>query len=124
MRNDLRDVMERWHNSDGFAASRLEECHDLLYTLAAAYMADHPADDAEPVTEEWLKAVLGEKMTYDMGFDFRVRFYVYSQPEIEYETGRGYEHCESSVDLPEAKTRGDVRRICAALGVPLASHVS
>lgn len=60
---------------------------------------DHPADDSEPVTEEWLSSVLG--------------------------TGASRAaHVLAVLDKYCAigflgRTRGDVRRLCATLGIDL-----
>jgi hypothetical protein len=45
--SELQDAMERWHNSGGFHACDESQCFEAVYTLAAAYMAEHP-DDAPP----------------------------------------------------------------------------
>ena len=87
------------------------ECIKDLFVLAQAYIAEHPADDDEPVTDEWLDSVFGtddslctewhdewgEKITWLDKFGL--------------------------VSIPMPKTRGDVRRLCRALGIELNESV-
>jgi hypothetical protein len=97
--------------------------YDLIVSL---YLAEHPADDAEPVTEEWLSSVVGRGATVRIGGGFTVSFYLSSPPDITYENGvpaHGYGYESGCTDLPSCPTRGDVRRLCYALGVPLKSQV-
>lgn len=77
------------------------------------------AEDSLPVTEEWLRSV---------GFtDDRVGCptlgALHIQPRAFQRPGRNDEYspyaCIRSLPIPNPKTRGDVRRLCAALGVKL-----
>lgn len=83
--------------------------------VAAAWLAEHPADDAEPVTEEWLRSV---------GFSSRP-----NNRWLQIRTPQGgrldcwmasplWEFHDEAVAIPQ--TRGDVRRLCTALGIDLA----
>lgn len=42
----LTEALERWHNSGGFHACDESQCFDAVYTLAAAYAAEHPPEDS------------------------------------------------------------------------------
>ena len=89
--------------------------------LAESYLAEHPADDAEPVTEEWLLSV-GFKRAEDDPVILvlpstdtgRAMTYVTIEPcELRLEADDG-----GSIWIGE-RTRGDVRRLCTALGIEL-----
>ena len=107
------------------------ERHDRdVGLLADAYLAEHPADEHEPVTEGWLRARgfadrPKERPTDDL---------VLVSPEGETghhlfwsENREGYDHNSwfygddylRAVNLLDRPTRGHVRRLCAALGVTL-----
>ncbi len=102
---------------------------DDAVEVCKAYLLEHPQDDEEPVTEEWLVSV-GAKKT---GMGGKCAFWLDEKGRdrcMVVEIGKG-----SSVVLlilidgekgkqpfyllPETKTRGDVRRLCKALGVEL-----
>lgn len=68
-------------------------------------LAEHPADDAEPVTDEWLESI-GHPTPPEPPQRGGHRWMVLVVD------GKG-----SSYRLPNAATRGDVRRLLAALKV-------
>jgi len=98
-----------------------------------AYLAEHQADDDEPITDEWLAAAGG---VFEDNPSPRVNGFVFVvQPETAEQPGYllrliegncpaelrntwrgGWEH---GVGLPMQRTRGDFRRLCEALGVEL-----
>lgn len=67
------------------------------FRCVQAYLAEHPADDMEPATHEWLDAVGVADVDIDGAWVRRC---------AEFEDG-----------ICGKWTRGDVRRLCAALGV-------
>lgn len=83
--------------------------------LADAYLAEHPEDDDEPTTEEWLR---------ESGF---VNYEGWPSSKIGLETLPGlylsWNSAENTFRLDECLcecfTRGDVRRLCSALGIEL-----
>ena len=91
-------------------------------TLAEAYLAEHPADDDEAIRPSWLvdlpctiratKDVVWASPWSENSLDERVRIVFTGTWVIQ---GEGM----TVVRIPAQKTRGDVRRLCAALGVPL-----
>ena len=102
-------------------------CRADTQTLAAAWLARHPADDREPVTAAWIDAVGGDD---ERGCGV-VAWPVGSLSKLcvgQYR-GTGAWHCwvrdghngEETVTLPQLTTRGQLRRLLAALGVPAAS---
>lgn len=88
--------------------------------LANAYLAEHPADEDEPVTEEWLRAI---------GFNDDKEFpgYVILLTECGYIECIGF---DGGVEWmlfgnelnPGPQTRGQVRLLCRALGIELKEH--
>lgn len=89
--------------------------HDAVTTVADAYLAEHPADSEQSVTEEWLRSVgfVAGRMPKDLALPPIVRGI--SLAGDEYWLVRTY-------PIPsdhEPKTRGHVRRLCSALGIPL-----
>jgi hypothetical protein len=97
-------------------------------TLLAKYgyerFAAVPADDGEPVTEEWLLD-LGFRECY--GFQYQ-RMVVLEEDslyiELNAKQGGGWtsQFLSDKRRLKQDVTRGDVLRLCAALGVPLPDH--
>lgn len=89
-----------------------------LWTLAQAYLAEHPADENEPITEEWLRSagfIWQSTDTYELhsgafGNDYLRYTKIAFRAGLWYANGLGCADC---------KTRGDVRRLCSALGIPL-----
>ena len=85
--------------------------------LVDAFMAEHPADDDETVTEEWLGRVGGVKSSeYAKAFrragsDDLYFFYAGRNP---FQSG-----LTRFFKMPVVETRGDVRRLCVALGIEL-----
>lgn len=95
--------------------------------LAHAYILDHPADDAEPVTEEWLRSVgfhdsryQGKRFSLQLG-DVRVCPPIADLGlwvGIMEDDGDFYSGAKA-IPQSHIRTRGDVRRLCAALGITL-----
>jgi hypothetical protein len=94
---------------------------DCCVSTARAYLAEHPADDGEPVTEEWLRDTFGphlascpwtryalhvatDKLARAVGWCPRRSGH---QPECL---------CINEWVVIERPTRGHVRRLLAALG--------
>lgn len=87
-------------------------------SLAGAYFAEHPADDAEPVTDDWLKSV-----------GFTIRGQCYGELACPPGETRWSLELDQFGALPVAsnehpfrnycKTRGEIRRLCSALGIEL-----
>ena len=118
--SELRAAAERLRGkgrASGYFGSHL---HCLDYkALATHYLAEHPADDAEPVTEDWLLSVGFTRNKIDQVILIleskdlgRAMTYITISPcELCIESDDG-----GSIWLGE-RTRGDVRTLCRALGV-------
>ncbi len=117
-----RVVMKHFHEDNSCPLLDVRDPENIrgdVLDVCEAWQADHPADDGEPTDANWLMAV---------GFSERV------DPIIEYFAipadgqelhlcgGRAYLDCKDAGDwaLPgHYRTRGHVRRLCAALGITL-----
>ncbi len=75
--------------------------------LAEAYLAEHPADDGEAVTAEWLESV--GFSDYGLLRDFQGGMWLGHVRCHELRTWR-----VGAIELPHIRTRGDVRRRAAA----------
>lgn len=83
--------------------------------LVTAYLAEHPADDDEPITERWLLSIgvqHAENTRYVLSQGKYERIWLYF-----WETGINAELAGGGEIV--FATRGDVRRLCAALGIDL-----
>lgn len=91
--------------------------------VARAWLAEHPADDGEPVSGEWLRSIGFTGPDGLLGI-------IYGEVELTTTTssrwlvGNPSEIHGESVYIPAPTTRGDVRRLCAALGVPAGGEVT
>lgn len=105
--------------------------------LAQAYLAEHREDDAELHTPEWLRSVGGLPDDNDSGEMFFRLYHLEPADRGSFVDGdyvhvgfcgdgsvfvECYDkggHSQEVVMIGYAKTRGDVRRLCAALGISL-----
>lgn len=131
MSDDIRAAAERvrrWSNGgesqrvvydftdevmDDFNYRMLENCATRdLKLLAAAYLAEHPADDDEPVDMDWFNSV---------GFAIEIDLFAVRGILSFFRNSKGWNvTVVNSVPVNRGDmTRGDVRRLCAALGVEL-----
>ena len=79
--------------------------------LAESYLAEHPADDAEPVTEEWLLSVGFKRHPFE-GMLHVIDGWM--------SMSIGQHEKNAFVNTPlRGKTRGDVRTLCRSLGIEL-----
>lgn len=94
--------------------------------IIAAYLAEHPADDETPIDREWL-ARLGCKRddwgsgTTDFtipsdGVQLDIRVWADEACGID---GIAYNQNDTGNVQVDVKTRGDVRRLCDAVGIKL-----
>lgn len=116
---------------------RLEDAN----VLANAHLTEHPADDDEPVTEEWLRSIGFKDWPEDNDDKHLFSLFIRANEEIGWECRLAYQTngfyavrmCDVDVHLGVAEsvelldsrnktvkvTRGDVRRLCAALKIEL-----
>ena len=101
--------------------------------VVAKYLVDHPADDEEPTEKDWL-AMAGFTVQFfpstgycaDIAIEERTGWWCFLRivvPSMECQLMQATPESTQSegVVLPKssAQTRGDVRRLCRALGVNL-----
>lgn len=106
-----------------FAAIGTDHCSDstidAIEAVVKAYLAEHPADDSDPVTVEWLKDEWGfygdDLITHRwISHSFRMYFIDRIGSGVVMFTG-GDKHY---------RTRGEVRRLCRGLGLLMNPHRS
>lgn len=108
-----------------------KDCETVILdamALAHAYLTEHPADEDEPVTEEWLRTIAHPNplSTRVYGFTIfacgiQVKVVPHRIREFEFQI----ELCQDdqNIALGKAKTRGQVRLLCRALGIELKEHL-
>ena len=96
---------------------------DDAYRVCRDWLTDHPSDDDEPVTEEWLElnatAYHGPIRQYSFGNISSLRVLFWPSHELRYESGWFVEAGPEMKPIADQRTRGDVRRLCRALGIEL-----
>ena len=107
-----------YQNSTSINSPRLQWDGDLW----AVYLAEHPADDDEPVTAEWLESV-GWEAYPDTGnrmWHSRSATLIMIDLRNPGETWLCHGSSAHGWDyITKSTTRGDVRRLCSALGIQL-----
>ncbi len=86
-----------------------------MMTISELCLSEHAADDWEPVTEDWLRSVGFKRESWHP-------FQLDCESEIDIQCGHDglvLGHRSDEWDVKRDPTRGDVRRLCAALGVTL-----
>jgi hypothetical protein len=136
--NDTRSAAERlrtltyhgqgvWRMPSGFGLDE-EDVNELRTEVAAAYLDEHPADDGEAVTEEWLLAVGFQKHEWHPS---KVTFVRADALDIGlWNVDDGWkamvlmsEHSASCIRRG-LRTRGEVRRLCQCLGIELTKEAT
>jgi|SRR5579864_1713139 len=126
--DDIRAAAERLRRHSKPSYNPDEGWHpDDRKLVADAYLAANPADDDEPVTEEWLGLLPG--LVVDPGSRDSTLIQTSGDTYLVIESDRSmaiqqgmYDDRDSQyipVRAFECATRGAVRRLCACLGVPL-----
>lgn len=93
--------------------------------LAKGWLAEHPADDGEPVTADWLLSAgfvadeYGQHVReVQIGYDCNV-VGLYTPNLVGWLVYDSLGSGENEVSIGGLPTRGHVRRMCAALGITL-----
>lgn len=86
--------------------------------LAESWLAEHPTDDDEPVTEEWLR-LIGAKDEVDGKINGEDVYDLYIGPARWCVFSSGGQLLIDHHGEWRLKTRGDVLRFCAALGIKI-----
>ena len=114
----LRDIWLPKHAGSVEMAMECEAISDIHETLQTAIDAARAQakDDAMPVDEEWLKRMKWKRREHTNALFLCVypgRLFIDWSPD----SGMMFIRTSTCDELPHIKTRGDVRRLLAALGV-------
>lgn len=89
-----------------------------LEDLCKAWLKEHPDDEGEPITTEWLLSAGAIPWKDNYAFlSSGLRLRIWFRPHYERWLVMA-EQDDSDVILGNYKTRGDIRRLCKALEVP------
>ncbi len=139
-------LLEQWSGGNwtcrcdpDFSADQCENCRlsDEICDVTQAYLAEHKADDDTPVTWEWLKAVSHDWIAKEIDGSFFgwASFFLVNDKDHQVRLDIVWDGSEygvtdlvslekhngdsQAVELVNSwvKTRGDVRRLCRALGI-------
>jgi hypothetical protein len=124
--DELRTEAEQYIRQDSVGLTPSGDVSEVC----RQWLADHPADDAEPVTAAWLDTLTRDK---DADHHWRLADGPRADGVMSVEVVLRATYCTVWVrhvlirewwpladDAGERQyTRGDLRRLCAALGVPL-----
>lgn len=119
MTDDVKAALERRRANPGWRGMYYPypAAVDDAIILADAYLAEHPADDGEPVTADWMRSFAPNPGLYfPLNDDESGVWFVFNPEGCYMAISDGVNR---SAELPVPPTRGHVRRLCAALGVEL-----
>lgn len=101
------------------------DCVADMWRLAEAWLSEHPADDQEPLTGEWVEAAIGSD-NYDRDTAFLTgkthlgAHCVIVLSLLRYGTNAGrWEANFEGFPLRTIDTRGEFVRLCRELNIPL-----
>lgn len=108
--NELRRDLADYAKIDG-ATDRLARIIRNATLLADAYLAEHPADNDEPVTGDWLDSLFG--------VEEYIEEYICTEQDGNFDEVITWIETIGNVLIPMPKTRGDFRRLCKGLKIEL-----
>jgi hypothetical protein len=91
--------------------------------LACAWMQEHPADDDEPVTNNWVTAIGGRKEDHPLKWSFAlsdglsIGVWRIDAQDAKWKAVVNISPCFSADLARGIDTRGQVRRLLSALGI-------
>jgi len=111
----LRRIHDWSRPLDVYGADYEHDYSDDVATIVQAYLREHPADDAEPITEDWLRAVT------PFFYCDKSDLYSHRQVMLGVCDGRTAVWIGSTASGCSAyiSTRGDLRLLANALGIEL-----
>ena len=123
---NVKDALARWHDSEHEYPSD-EHREDDAFELADAFADQHPLDDMEPITSKWLQSIGARMLSTPVGgvvmcviSTGTIQIALDTMPgalQIWISTQKGREIQTSATQvISSGCTRGDVRRLCAAVG--------
>jgi len=118
--NEEREALKRLRNL--VAAGKVPGIMDIAILTDMA-LREHPADDDEPITDEWWLETFNA-IYVELTDDFML--YLNAEGKVILHAEGTLEHDDNVywMDLTHVKTRGDVRRLCAVLGIGIEAKVT
>lgn len=137
MKDEVREALERYRR-EAYTEGRFgdpgarnvgyltgEQGWNDRVVLSNAFVADHPPDDADPVTEAWAEA---NGATRPYGGEYADEWYwriktsdrLGTHVVLKFKPNRPIALGICGATVVVNPTRGDVRRLCSALGMKLA----
>jgi len=121
MTDDVRQAAEealKWYRVQSPHIRQRQQAQ-LLYRLATGVLAEHPADEHEAITPEWLEAC--GFVTADDGMRLNSQ---YNAPKHHMRYASVFRHNNgqwwvNGLGVKHQETRGQLRLLCRALGIPL-----
>jgi hypothetical protein len=80
-------------------------------------LAANPADDEEAITEDWLRSVIGFNHRNKIDLDSNFALHFRPSDCTIYLEGYDIQWPNPTMELTHIKTRGQLRRLCEALGI-------
>jgi hypothetical protein len=119
--DELRAALTAFETSDYSEITAVEVLRRIV-DAAKRHLAEHPADDGEPVTEDWLVSIGfwrrgGDELCSPRDGRWMLIHDADPVPGYSSRWNLSFPGCQQGLgyDLP---TRGDVRRLLTALNVP------
>jgi len=116
MTNEEREAIERlrkYHGKPLPTGEYQSAGHWHAVNLAVGVvLREHPADEDEPINQAWIEQHVLLEPYYLMGLYFWC------------DSGQWIARISGKANLCDVNTRGDVRRLCAALGIELEVKVT
>lgn len=129
MTPEQKEVLRRYLDGSCYWSSDIddnrqffdEDWRDADRQILNDFLSEHPADDDEPVTEEWFQRVGADVeirseewvAVFDQTWEDRAALFIYSDGTV-LATNMGH-----IARLKTIKTRGDVRILCRVFRIPL-----
>ena len=116
---EAAERLNRYIEDRTVTAADYEDCEGDIQYVANAYLAEHPADEDEPIDEDWLRSIGFHVNTGDDYYlwinspnqDFDIQYWD-DWEEFRFATSK------SDYDVPVSiKTRGQLRDLLKALGL-------
>jgi len=95
-----------------------------IVDLAEAYLAANPVDDGDPVTEDFLDSCFpGRELSQEESWWLSLELWIGSGTYGYSLMHTGANGSGSFILVLDIPTRGGLRRLCAALGIPLTEAI-
>tara|TARA_R110000803_G_scaffold75124_5_gene139431 strand:- start:4451 stop:4858 length:408 start_codon:yes stop_codon:yes gene_type:complete len=127
MKSEVKEALERWRENQRTDYANDEGITDDAFELAEAFSEEHPADDEDPVTSKWLLSVGGKSALGGTQYVIQTGTIMVLVESLAQNLGVGVARRQPNNTVAMAVTpvasggctRGDVRRLCSAVGCVL-----